>query len=226
MGTFFSKEYEFPITKRTSYGWIPDIPDSRDKYEIFKYKTLEPQIYLKDFPTPPETPIEDTHKITAFMVCIAFEYEKKGEANYNFEFLHKNAASITNTNIGTSIRDTLKTLNKIGVTILSSNDENMYKDAQQNKCFKYTRINNYIKELKYSLMLGHPIICGYSENDFSSVALIIGYDNKQFNVLTDKKIIQKSYKEISKQFGDFWIIKEVEKPFEYLHLEPNYEIRI
>jgi len=186
MGNWFSGNFEesFPITIRNkNYGWKKDLPDLRDK--IVEFQTIAKfvdKIDLRDSNLFPE--IYDQGELgscTANVLCTVFEYEyklqfKDLEIKPSRLFLYYNERVITNTteyDSGSSIRDSIKVINKLGVCNESkfpykTNFFNVkpsveaYLDAQKYKSVQYKKVKHNIICIKSALILRHPVSFGFT----------------------------------------------------------------
>ena len=178
-------EESFPITIRSKkYGWCPDIPDTRDKFtnfpEILKFRNI---VDLRDTGNIGEVYDQgNLASCVANALCSAFEYESNRYTNELIElnpsrlFLYYNQRVIQNTteyDMGSTIRDGAKILNKLGVCDESKCQYNSsffnikpsvdaYLDAQNYKGIKYKKVRCDIKCIKSALTLLYPIVFGFA----------------------------------------------------------------
>src|SRR5258708_3273681 len=111
--------------RRSIYGWLPDLPDHRDKM----YSLLAPLVAPEKLPSsvdlrPKCTPIQDQGQLgscTANALAGNLDYLKKQKLqkvlDFSRLFIYYNERVIehtTNTDSGAMIRDGIKTLAKLG----------------------------------------------------------------------------------------------------------------
>ena len=168
------------------YGWVRDIPDQRDKHLEFyniinKYKTPITTLIGVDLRDncPPVYDQGTLGSCTANAISAAFHYDELKQNN-NDEFMpsrlfiyfnERKKEGTINSDRGASIRDGIKSINKVGVChetlwpydetkfmVEPSND--CYLDAIKHKSLTYHRIKQTREQLKSALLEGFPIICG------------------------------------------------------------------
>ena len=167
------------------YNWKRDLPDKRDIYIKFnnesEQETVEnydiPQIDLrKKFP-----PVYDQGKLgscTANALAGIFEYnECQKEEDYDIPsrlFIYYNERAYegtTQSDSGASLRDGIKSLNKIGVCpeenwpydisyFCIRPTQECYDIAKRYKALAYNRVEQTLDCLKRCLIENYPIVCG------------------------------------------------------------------
>lgn len=175
MGNWNStNDRKFPITTRKN-SWNPDIHDQRDKYiNLPTVSMFNDVIDLRSDGMPEIYDLNmyefDINVCSA--ICSVYIYELNRQFNKKdftpsllFQYFNEN---VINTN-GSSIRDGLKVLNKIGmcdddkylnVHIEPSID--IYTSAKNNKSVSFKKIRQYLPGIKSALSLRYPIIFGFS----------------------------------------------------------------
>lgn len=162
------------------YGWRPSLPDNRDlvcKYDNTNYL---PNIDLRDKCGS----IYEQGKLgscTVNAILSAYKYDEINQSGrINFEpsrlFLYYNEREIegtTNYDSGASIRDGLKSLNKMGVCSELKWPYNIdyfkykptldcYKESVNHDSIQYKRLEQDIDQLKECLKSGFPFVFGFS----------------------------------------------------------------
>ncbi len=181
MGSYLSSNaIEYPITIRKKYGWIPDIPDPRDKFYDFrdgKSLSLSDKVDLRNEKQPEVYDQGSLGSCTANAICSAYMYDSDmRDFKCSRLFLYYNERVIENTvdyDAGASIRDGMKVINSIGVT--PENDypylinhfterpsDMAYSDAGKHKGITYERVNPNVNDFKVVLNSGFPVIFGFS----------------------------------------------------------------
>lgn len=187
MGNITNKEENsFPLTKRKikKYGWVMDIPDTRDIYAtIPDINNILPKVDLRNTGYLPEIfDQKDLGSCATHSVMTAYLYDlnknnKKIDFDLSVSFVYYNQRIISNSvnfDSGSSIRDAMKVLNKIGVcsnelypydTLFFTDKPGpeSYKQALENiNEMLYKRvnpeINNILKILSYEI----PVIFGFT----------------------------------------------------------------
>ena len=181
MGNQYSTIEETP----QKFGWVRDLPDIRDKKLSFKrhnYVQIKSKVDLR----PQFCKIYEQGNINSAVALsigsvLNFDANEQNMGSFDpsvlfIYFNERNLSSFENYNIdyGSSIRNTLKTINKIGVC--SNNywpyDINYFKTQPYKKCYeeakeysniKYKRLNNgSLRDLKTCLSMGRPFVFGFS----------------------------------------------------------------
>lgn len=167
--------------RKLSYGWIPDLPDNRDKIYGSVRKvpaSLPPAVDLR----PTCSNVEDQGDLgscTGNALVGALEFlEKKDNVNYielSRLFIYYNERIIEHTvssDSGAQIRDGIKTLAKQGVCsekcwpyniskFADKPGHSCYKDASHHKITSYYRIQT-LDEMRTCLADGYPFVFGFS----------------------------------------------------------------
>lgn len=183
MGSFYSVPN---VETKHKYGWKPDIPDVRDKKLKFyenHYTQLKSKVdlrYMFDY-------VYDQGNLgscTANAICSAFTFDQKNQELPLFDpsrmFLYYNERKMegtTNYDSGASIRDGIKSINKIGICeeklwpyhvdyFTSKPGSTCYKEAKFHRGIRYKRLDNTnLNDLKACLSLGQPFIFGFAVYD-------------------------------------------------------------
>lgn len=172
---------EFPLTKRQEkFGWRPDLPDHRDKHAQFP-KISEFKILVDLRSNLPK--IYDQGALgscTANAVAAIFEYEQVRQQLKDFMpsrlFIYYNERVIEGTtdfDSGASIRDGIKTLNRIGtcteetwpyhiVSFKVPPSPEAYQEAEEHKSILYNRVPQTEEALKTALTLEYPVAFGFT----------------------------------------------------------------
>lgn len=183
MGNYISSETynEYNLSKK--YGWKKDLYDVRDKYLTFKkqnYKQLKSKVDLR----PHMSSIYDQESLGSCIsnsICSAFIFDQISKNlppfNPSRMFLYYNerfSKGMQNIDSGSSIRDSIKCINKFGICkenqwpyqinyFTTQPNKKCYTDAKFKKCLKYKKLDNSnIKCLKACLSSGKPFIFGFS----------------------------------------------------------------
>jgi C1A family cysteine protease len=166
------------------FGWIPDIPDNRDKYFhlMVTASVKEPDEVDLRSQCPP---IEDQGNLgsctsQALASMIEYLHVKQGDSFVDLSrlFIYYNERAIEHTineDSGAMIRDGIKTLKKQGVCeeklwpyeiskFTKKPTPTCYKNALNYQALRYYRIN-VIEDMIQSLAQGFPFVCGISVYD-------------------------------------------------------------
>jgi len=162
------------------YGWIPDVPDHRDKY----YKTdlrvgdLPPTVDLSLI-CPPVEDQGDLGSCTANALTGAMEFLINKDKNTFYHlsrlFLYYNERVIegsVNEDAGAMIRDGIKTMAKDGVCtealwpyvirkFKTKPPSKAYAEAQNHQILTYSRLTG-LQDFKACLADGFPVVFGFS----------------------------------------------------------------
>jgi C1A family cysteine protease len=191
MGNFQSNSEQprFPLKIRNvkRYGCIPDIPDQRDIWTTFPktieyYQTtdLRRTNFLPEISNQGELGSSVAHAILA-----AYIYCLKKESNYNDidlspQFIYYNQrliAGTTESDSGSSIRDGIKVLERLGVCneetypydLISFRDrptDESYEFAYKNKhSIQYRRVRLLLEDIMKSISIKIPILMGFTVYD-------------------------------------------------------------
>lgn len=184
--TSSSEQDEIPFTRRQikKYGWVVDIPDSRDIWvsipEISNIKT-KTDLRMSNF-LPVVHNQGDLGSCATHSVIDAYTYDlnKNGiklEFNPSVSFLYYNQRYINGTeqyDSGSSIRDTIKVINKIGMcseelypydTIFFTDKPSLeaYTESKRNiRPMLYKRVRPVIDDVLKVLCYDIPVIFGFS----------------------------------------------------------------
>ncbi len=190
MGNWFSNDETFPITKRNKqkYGWIRDLPDHRDV--IAQFPNWNNLTYVKNVDLRETGNMPDVYNqgslgsCTAQAIAGAFEFDIRKQKYPDYFtpsrlFIYYNERVIGGTieqDSGSSIRDAIKIIHKIGVPTEKDYPYDIprfrvqppvsvYISAQKHKILKYRRVpqNNSILS---ALLLGYPLVFGMSVYEY------------------------------------------------------------
>lgn len=175
------------IEKKFYYGWRRDLPDKRDsmvEYGVIKNveidKVQNTGIDLRSN-CPPVYNQGKLGSCTANGIAAVYQFDEMKQ-NKNIDFMpsrlfiyynERKMEGTINSDSGASIRDGIKSINKVGVC---SEDEwpydiyefkeqpsdECYKDATKNRSLKYQRVKQDENQLKESLKAGYPVVFGFS----------------------------------------------------------------
>jgi C1A family cysteine protease len=165
------------------YGWIPDLPDQRDRIYAAPFErtdVLPPSIDLR----PNCPPVYDQGQLgscTANATSAAFEF---GEMKQNLSqifapsrlFIYYNERVIegdVSADNGAQIRDGMKSLGNQGVCpetmwpydptqFATQPPDNCYQAALQNKVTSYQRVVRDLGQMKGCLASGYPFVFGFT----------------------------------------------------------------
>lgn len=176
-----SQTQQIPPRHLARYGWVPDIPDFRDKmYGAVRPipATLPTQVDLR----PQCSPVEDQGQLgscTANALVGALEFlEVKEKVKYmelSRLFVYYNERVIegtVNSDSGAMLRDGIKTLAKQGVCSETNWPYNIanftkkppkgcYQEAEKHQILSYARLNT-IDEMRATLAEGFPFVFGFA----------------------------------------------------------------
>lgn len=170
------------VTRRSIYGWIPDLPDHRDK-NYAKFKVVAPEKLPSQIDLRPQcSPIQDQGQLgscTANALAGNVDFLKKQQLksvlDFSRLFIYYNERVIehtTNTDSGAMLRDGIKTLVKLGVCpetewpydinqFTEKPSDQAYTDALNYQITAYYRLGS-LNELKHTLASGYPFVFGFS----------------------------------------------------------------
>jgi C1A family cysteine protease len=164
-----------------NYGWIPDLPDHRDRVFATKHlsQQLPPKVDLHDG-CPPVYNQGQLGSCTANALAAAVDFERKRQKllflgpsrlfiYYNERLLEGN----TNTDSGATLRDGMKTIASQGVCpetmwpYIESKFQvapaaTCYTAAAQHKTLQYNRVPQDLLHLKSCLAAGFPFVFGFT----------------------------------------------------------------
>jgi C1A family cysteine protease len=166
--------------KNKLFGWIPDLPDHRDKVYMKKLSLLDlPKVVnLKEFCSPIEDQ-QDIGSCTANAAAGAMEYLqlKNGKTLTDLSrlFIYYNSRAVQGTtkyDSGASIRTTVKSIVKYGASAEKYWPYNVskfkykptqiaYKDGMNRQVLTYERIET-INQMKDALARGFPFQFGFT----------------------------------------------------------------
>jgi C1A family cysteine protease len=165
------------------YGWVPDIPDHRDKMyaaPAHVLKALPPSVDLR----PQCPPVYDQGQLgsctaNAIGGALQFEQMKQGETSFTPSrlFIYYNERVMEHTvseDAGAMIRDGIKSVANLGAPpevpdwpyVISKFKQKppakAYKDALKSQAILYQRLNQDLDQLKGCLADGYPFVFGIS----------------------------------------------------------------
>ena len=161
------------------YGLIADTPDRRDDHFVSLLNSLPIQVDLRP-KMPPVYDQGDLGSCTANAICAAIEYDRIAEGKKDWSpsrlFVYYNERAMENTvmsDAGAQIRDGIKSVASKGVCpeVLWPYDISKFTTAPSTVCYeeavkyqavKYQRVAAEEKQIKGSLVLKIPVICGIS----------------------------------------------------------------
>jgi C1A family cysteine protease len=173
----------FPTIRKSVYGWIPDLPDKRDKLFTQLTAVMPPVKLPRSVDLRQKcSPIENQGQLgscTANALAGNLEYLKILEYHKNLDFsrlfIYYNERVISHTtgiDSGASLRDGIKTLVKLGACpekewpydidrFTVKPTENAYQDALNYQITAYYRIIT-LNQMKQTLATGYPFVYGFS----------------------------------------------------------------
>ena len=176
-------DVDLPTQRRIiGFGWVRDLPDSRDQMYSTPHATLRnppPKVDL----TAEMPPVYDQGQLgscTANALAGAFEFDLEKQGLTDFEpsrlFIYYNERAIegtVSTDSGAQIRDGVKTLSKQGVCpesdwpydiakFAQKPAKKLYTEAKANKVALYQRVAQTTSQLKGCLAEGYPFVIGFT----------------------------------------------------------------
>jgi C1A family cysteine protease len=172
-------------------GWIPDVPDFRDKkFNLLNLGPAGEKVVSAVLPSAvdlrPQCPaIEDQGELgsctaQALVGCLEFLEMKRGETftDYSRLFLYYNERVYIHTELedsGAIIRDGIKTLRRRGICteeewpynvdmFMSKPTQDCYTNAKQHKTVLYQRLNT-LEQMRACLTAGYPFVFGFAVYD-------------------------------------------------------------
>ena len=183
-----------PIRRRTKrYGWIPDLPDRRDRIFAAPPATLlalPPRVDLR----PQNPPIYEQGQLgsctaQAIAAALQFDQAKQRQADVftpSRLFIYYNERAILGTvdeDSGAMLRDGIKSVAKQGgpherlwphviSRFRQKPDRAAYKDGALHEAILYQRLRQVLDQLKGCVADGYPFVFGFSVYDsFESAAV-------------------------------------------------------
>lgn len=169
--------------RRSIYGWLPDLPDHRDKMYTFLAPVVAPGKLPKSVDLRPHcSPVQDQGELgscTANALAGNLDYLKKQSLHKVLEFsrlfIYYNERVIehtTNTDSGAMLRDGIKTLAKLGACpesewpydvskFTQKPPDKDYADALKYQIIAYYRLSTP-DQMKHTLARGFPFVFGFS----------------------------------------------------------------
>lgn len=159
------------------YGWRRDNPDWRDKTKY--YSIVNNKNTTSDLRDKCPTIYNQLNLGSCTANALAFSYqfdEKTADFTPSRLFIYYNERKMENTidsDSGASLRDGIKTINKIGVCnednwIYEPNNftdkppENCYNEAKLHRTVKYHKIKQELNQFKGCIKSGYPFVFGFS----------------------------------------------------------------
>jgi C1A family cysteine protease len=165
------------------YGWVPDLPDARDRLYAAppeRLATLPPETDLRSA-CPPVYDQGQLGSCTANAIGAAHQFQQMAQNLPNTFmpsrlFVYYNERVMENTvdsDSGAMIRDGIKSIGTEGVCaetlwpydIVKFRDKpspECYQKAAQNKAIMYRRIDHNLRQMKGCLAGGHPFVFGFT----------------------------------------------------------------
>jgi C1A family cysteine protease len=172
-----------PTIRQKRYGWIPDLPDHRDKFYLELQKAIVPGKLPPSIDLRPKcSPIENQENLgscTANALVGNLEYLKMQQLqkvmDFSRLFVYYNERVITNSvneDSGAALRDGIKTLARLGdcpenecqyiiENFTKKPSSKAYQDALNYQILSYYRINS-LHEMKHTLSTLYPFVFGFS----------------------------------------------------------------
>ena len=171
------------------YGWVPDIPDMRDKYLRLVGKPFQvPRLIDLRPKAPPIIDQGDLGSCTANGIARAIEYElmREQEAGKEMSFLPSRLFIYYNERVmendisedaGAQIRDGIKSVNAVGACreelwpyvieqFATQPPQSCYDNAKLHRAILYARVaDNNIAQMKLCLASGYPVVFGVTVYD-------------------------------------------------------------
>jgi C1A family cysteine protease len=212
--------------RRTIYGWIPDLPDHRDK----QYEQLVPIVAPEELPTSVDlrlrcTPVQDQGELgscTANALAGNVDYLEKQKIkkvlDFSRLFIYYNERVIdhtVNSDSGAMLRDGIKTLAKLGVCPESEWPYDVSKFTQQPSAKDYADALNYritayyrivtLEQMKHTLASDYPFVFGFSVYEsFESATVaesgIVPIPQKGERLLGGHAVMAVGYDDTKEQF--------------------------
>ncbi len=211
--------------RRKIYGWLPDLPDHRDKLyktlTVVKPEKLPSYIDLRDGCSP----VEDQGELgscTANALAGNLEYLKKKQLkkvlDFSRLFIYYNERVVehtTDTDSGAMIRDGIKTLAKLGCCpesewpydikeFTKKPPEIAYKDALTHLIDSYYRLGS-LNEMRHTLANNYPFVFGFSvyesfESDVVARTGIVPMPTPDERLLGGHAVMAVGYDDSKEQF--------------------------
>jgi C1A family cysteine protease len=168
--------------KIARYGWIPDLPDSRDYFYAAPSRILSvlpPYVDLR--PNCPAVYDQgDLGSCTANAIGASFQFEQKKQGipdvvpSRLFIYYNERVMEGTvNIDSGAMIRDGMKSVSTEGAPpeelwpyniakFRNEPPEVAYDEGQKNQVLQYRRVNRNLNQMKGCLATGYPFVFGFS----------------------------------------------------------------
>jgi C1A family cysteine protease len=164
------------------YGWVPDLPDARDRLFAapMRMQALPPSVDLR--PHCPKTVYDQGQlgSCTANAIAGAVEFDILKEGKQDFMpcrlFIYYNERAIEGTvesDSGARIRDGIKVVNKLGAPpeadwpydiakFAQKPPAKAFADAKKHRVTSYSRVVQDLGQMKACLAAGYPFVFGFS----------------------------------------------------------------
>jgi C1A family cysteine protease len=162
-------------TSSPKYNWCPDLPDPRDK--VLKFPRIKQDAPIKVDLRDKLPPVDDQDTLSssaAHAISTTYKYLiNESSSHIDKDFIPSRLFLFFNQNklIGSTIRNTLKSLRNFGVCSEKSWPYDIskslieppklcYNEALENKSVEYHRVIQFTNQLRQCLAMGNPIIFG------------------------------------------------------------------
>jgi len=167
------------MNNREHYGWIPDLPDQRDRVYGAPYATLQalpPSVDLRDGCPPVEDQLA-LGSCTSFAAGAAIRFARKKQGLPDFVtshlFLYYNSRRQKTVDSGAYLRDVMKSASRLGDCpelewpyVIDHFDVHppilCYQDALKDRVLSYQRVIRSLDQMKGCLASGWPFVLGFS----------------------------------------------------------------
>jgi C1A family cysteine protease len=216
-------------TQKHAYGWVPSLPDFRDKQVVVSTSLGAPMVLpsmvnLRKF-MPPIVDQGDLGSCTANSIAAALWYEEckqRGDTSVPILsrlFIYYNERALTNTirqDSGASIRDSLKAIAKKGACPEEEWPYDIKKFTKKPKpgCFdylplygakSYAAVRQDLVAVRSVLAQGHPVAIGFTvfsslENEDVQKTGVIPFPTRGDSMLGGHAVLLVGYNDAAQQF--------------------------
>jgi C1A family cysteine protease len=174
--------FSIPVRSVKKMGWVPDLPDFRDKVLALPEAKTRGLPETKDLRPAEHFPIYDQGHLgscTANAICAAFHFDQIREGKKDFTpcrlFVYYNERAMEGSidqDAGAQIRDGIKSIHKIGVCdeamwpydiekFTKKPSEECYREAKSSRASKYAKVPQTLDAMRACINEGFPFVFGF-----------------------------------------------------------------
>jgi len=174
--------FSIPVRTVKKMGWVPDLPDFRDKVLALPEAKTKNLPEKKDLRPAEHFEIYDQGELgscTANAICAAYHFDQIREGKKDFTpcrlFVYYNERAMEGSvdeDAGAQIRDGIKSIHKLGVCdealwpyditkFTQKPSEECYRQAKSNRAVKYARVSHSLHSMRGCINEGFPFVFGF-----------------------------------------------------------------